>query len=80
MSDVALVWLVIAVVSTAAVAAVLIGLVRHVMVLVRALGRFRSEVSPVAEEIAVLGRRAGARSRGVPGAAPFGRGTRRPPS
>jgi hypothetical protein len=77
MSDVALVWLVIALVSTAAVAAVLIGLVRHVLVLVRALGRFRNEVSPVAEDIAALGRRASARSRGVAGG-PLGRARRSP--
>lgn len=67
MSDVALVWLVIALVSTAAVAAVLIGLIRHVLVLMRALGRFRSEVSPLAEDIAARGRRASARSQGVAG-------------
>ncbi|HSJ50879.1 MAG TPA: hypothetical protein VLA90_06275 [Actinomycetota bacterium] len=72
MSDVAVVWLVVAVVSTAAVAAVLVGLVRHVFVLVRALGRFRDEVSPLAEDIAALGRRTGGRSGRAPGS-PFGR-------
>jgi hypothetical protein len=63
MSDVAVVWLVVGLVSTAAVIAVVIGLVRHVLVLVRALGRFQREVTPVAEEIATLGERATTRSR-----------------
>ena len=65
MSDVAVVWLVVGLVSTAAVLAVVIGLVRHVLVLVRALGRFQREVTPVAEEIAALGDRAASRSQRV---------------
>lgn len=58
----AMVWLVVALLSTAAVTALLIGLVRHVIVLGRALGRFQREVSPVAEEISALGDQAAARS------------------
>jgi len=70
-SSVAIVWLVVAVLSTAAVAAVLIALIRHVIVLVRALGRFQAEVTPIAEEIGRQGDRA---SRRVPtGERPFGR-------
>lgn len=80
MSDVAIVWLAIAVVTTVAVAGVLIGLIRHVIVLVRALGRFRSEVTPVAEDISSLGRRAGGRSQGLAAGRPAGGGTRRSPS
>jgi hypothetical protein len=63
MSDVAVVWIVVALVSTAAVAAVLIGLVRHVIVLSRTLGRFQREVSPIAAEISAMGGRAARRSR-----------------
>lgn len=63
MSGVAVVWLVVALVSTAAVVAVLVALVLHVMVLVRALGRFQREVTPLAREIAAEGDRAAARSQ-----------------
>jgi hypothetical protein len=73
-SGVAVVWLVVALVSTAAVVAVLVALVRHVLVLVRALGRFQREVNPIAREIAAEGDRAAARSRGLE--RPGGRGGR----
>jgi hypothetical protein len=63
MSVPAIVWLVVALVTTFAVAAVLIGLVRHVIVLGRALGRFQREVSPLVQEISALGDEAAARSQ-----------------
>jgi hypothetical protein len=79
MSAVAIVWLVVALVSTAAVAAVLVGLVRHAFVLGRALQRFQREVAPLAEEIAALGDRASERSREMAAHPPSGtsRGRRR---
>jgi hypothetical protein len=73
MSSVAIVWLVIGLVTTAAVLAVLIGLVRHALVLSRALSRFQREVSPVAAEISALGDQAAARSQRVSAERPFGR-------
>jgi hypothetical protein len=44
------------------VAAVLVGLVRHVLGLGRTLRRFRDEVTPIAEEISAEGARASSRS------------------
>jgi hypothetical protein len=52
MSSVALVWLVVGLVSTAMVIAVLVGLIRHVLVLLRTVRRFGEEVSPIAQAIA----------------------------
>ena len=63
MSGVAEVWLVVGLVSTAAVLAVMIGLVRHVLVLVRSLARFQREITPIAEEIGAQGERAASRAR-----------------
>lgn len=62
MSGPALVWLVVGLVSSAAMIAVVVALVRHVMVLGRALARFQEEVSPIAEAITSEGARAGTRS------------------
>ncbi len=73
MSSVAIVWLVVGLLSTAAVAAVLIALVRHVFVLTRALGRFQREVGPLAAELAAEGDRASARAGRVAAERPFGR-------
>jgi hypothetical protein len=75
MSGVAVVWLVIGLVSTAAVLAVLIALVRHLLVLVRSLGRFQREVTPVAQAIAAEGERAAARSQAARTGRPSARGT-----
>ncbi len=74
MSSVALVWLVVGLVSTAAVLAVVIGLVRHVLVLVRSLTRFQREITPIAAEIGSLGERAVSRARREDTERPFGRG------
>jgi hypothetical protein len=65
MSGPAIVWLIVGLVTTAALLALLVALIRHVIVLGRALGRFQREVSPIAEDIAAAGERASARSRGV---------------
>lgn len=66
MSGTAVVWLVVGLASTIAVLAVAIALVRHVLVLARALGRFRDAVGPIAGQIASQGDRAASRARGRP--------------
>lgn len=65
MSGPAIVWLIVGLLSTIAVSALLIALVRHVIVLARALGRFQQEVSPIARDIASAGERASTRSQHV---------------
>lgn len=62
MSVVAVVWLIVGLTSTVAMMAVLIALVRHLMVLRRALGRFQDEVGPVAEDISAGSQRASDRT------------------
>jgi hypothetical protein len=62
MSIPAIVWLVVALITTFAIAAVLIGLVRHVTILGRALGRFQREVAPLVQEISALGDETAARA------------------
>jgi hypothetical protein len=69
----AIVWLIVGLLSTIAVSAMLIALVRHVFVLGRAIGRFQQEVSPIAEEIAAASEGAAARSQHVSAERPFGR-------
>ena len=66
MSGPAVVWLVVGLLSITAVLAVAIALVRHVIVLGRALSRFQEEVEPVARAISDEGARAGARSARLP--------------
>jgi hypothetical protein len=73
MSAVAIVWFVIALVTLAAVIAVLIGLIRHVLVLGRSLRRFQEEVTPLAQEISAQGDRASSRAQRVSAERPFGR-------
>lgn len=73
MSSVAIVWLVVGLTSSLAMLAVLIALVRHLMVLTRALGRFQDEVQPVAEEIATESQRAGERTSQLSHPAQLGR-------
>ena len=63
MSGPALVWLVVGLVSSVAMIAVLVALIRHVFVLGRALARFQEEVTPIASVISSEGVRAGSRSR-----------------
>jgi hypothetical protein len=62
----AAVWIIVGVVSTLAIAVVLVGLVRHVLLLGRTLRRFQDEVQPIAEEIAAEGERASSRAAGLP--------------
>jgi hypothetical protein len=75
-SDPALVWLVVGLITTAVALAFAIALVRNVMVLGRALSRFRDEVEPLARAIGEQGARASARGSSlgdhVPGARPRG--------
>jgi hypothetical protein len=62
MSTVVIVWLVIGILSAAVTTAMLIALIRHVLVLGRAVGRFGAEVSSIADEIAARSQAAGDRS------------------
>ena len=66
MTTPAAVWIIVGVVSTLAIALVLVGLVRHVLLLGRTLRRFQEEVQPIAEDIAAEGERASSRSAGLP--------------
>ena len=77
MSAVAITWFVVGIVSTAAIIAVLIGLVRHALVLSRALSRFQREVTPLTQEISQLGERASSRAAAAAAERPFGRRTGR---
>ncbi|MEX0743033.1 MAG: hypothetical protein WD248_01615 [Actinomycetota bacterium] len=72
MSGPAIVWLIVGLISTVAVSALLIALVRHVIVLARAIGRFQQEVSPIAQDIASAGERASTRSQRLSAERPFG--------
>lgn len=72
MSGPAIVWLIVGLITTVAVSAMLIALVRHVIVLARALGRFQQEVSPIAQDIASAGERASTRSQRLSAERPFG--------
>ena len=66
MTTPAAVWIIVGVVSTLAIALVLVGLVRHVLLLGRTLRRFQEEVQPIAEDIAAEGGRASPRAAGLP--------------
>jgi hypothetical protein len=64
-STTAVVWLTIGLVSSLAFAIMLIALARHVLVLMRAVGRFRDELNPILEDMTAssdAARRTGARS------------------
>ena len=73
MSGPAIVWLIVGLITTGAVSAMVIALVRHVIVLARALGRFQQEVSPIAQDIASAADRAATRAERVNAERPFGR-------
>ena len=73
MSGPAIVWLIVGLLTTVAVSALLVALVRHVFVLARALGRFQQEVGPIAQDIASEGERAATRSQRVGTERRFGR-------
>jgi hypothetical protein len=59
------VWFVVGMVSTLAVLACLIGLIRHVMVLARTMKQLQAEVQPIADELAEEGRRASAHASAI---------------
>ena len=63
MSTVVIVWLVVGLLSATITIAMLIALIRHVLVLGRAIGRFGAEVAPIANEIAAQTHAAGDRSQ-----------------
>lgn len=67
MTTPAIVWTVVGLVTTAAVIAVLIALVRQFILLGRTLSRFQEEVSPLAQEIAEGADRASTRQLRMPG-------------
>jgi fatty acid desaturase len=56
------VWLVVGLVSTAALAAFGIWMVRHVTLLIRTMGRVQEELTPIAEEISRESARASERA------------------
>ncbi|MGZ8579703.1 MAG: hypothetical protein ACXWW9_00290 [Actinomycetota bacterium] len=56
------VWFVIGIVSTLAVLAFLIALIRHLLVLGRTARRMQDEISPIAQEISAEGSRASDRA------------------
>jgi hypothetical protein len=60
--SVAIVWFVIALLTLSITAAMLVALVRHVLVLGRAVSRFGEEISPIARDIGELTSRAGGAS------------------
>jgi hypothetical protein len=66
------VWVVLAIVSTAALLVCLLGLVSNLRALLRTLGRFKDEVEPVSREISDEGTRTASRSAAlrVPGSEP----------
>lgn len=63
MSTTAIVWFVVALLTVTVALVTAISLIRHVILLGRAAGRFRSEAGPIAEEISELGGRASSRPR-----------------
>ncbi|MGQ0669793.1 MAG: hypothetical protein ACT4PO_09010 [Actinomycetota bacterium] len=73
MSAWAVTWLVVGLVSAAALIAVFVGLVRHLLLLARTLGRFQEEVQPLAQEIAAEAERASTSTNRLPRVLPFGR-------
>ena len=72
MTTPAAVWIIVGLVSTLAIAVVLVGLVRHVFLLGRTLRRFQEEVQPIAEDIAAEGERASSRASGLSSPKPRG--------
>lgn len=73
MSAWAVTWLVVGLVSAAALIAVFFGLIRHLLLLARTLGRFQEEVQPLAQEIATEADRASSRTSRLQRGLPLGR-------
>lgn len=61
MSAPAIVWIVTGLVTTLALVAMLVALVRHFILLGRTLSRLQEEIAPIAEEITAGGNRASTR-------------------
>ncbi len=59
------VWFVVGIVSTVAILACLIGLMRHVLVLARTMKQLRDEVQPIADDLAKERQRAGAHTSAI---------------
>lgn len=59
------VWLVVGIVSTVAILACLIGLIRHVLVLGRTVKQLQDEVQPIVDDLAKEGQRAGAHTSNI---------------
>lgn len=53
------VWFVIGIVSTVAILACLVGLVRHLLILGRSVKQLREEIQPIADELSSEGQKAG---------------------
>ena len=53
------VWFVIGIVSTVAILACLMGLVRHLLILGRSVEQLQEELQPIADDVAREGRKAG---------------------
>ena len=67
MSPPAIVWLVIGLLTLAVTIAMLIALIRHLLVLGRAVRRYGDEVSPLAREITEQADHASSRTQRIPG-------------
>ena len=59
------VWFVVGIVSTAAILACLIGLMRHVLILGRTVKQLQDELQPIADDVAKEGQRAGAHASAI---------------
>ena len=73
MTGPAIVWLVVGLLTMTVVLALLIALIRHLLVLGRAAGRFQTEGGPVVQEITEQAYRAAPSSRNPSGAPLEGR-------
>ncbi|MEO8422807.1 MAG: hypothetical protein ABI595_02710 [Actinomycetota bacterium] len=60
-----MVWFVVGIVSTAAILACLIGLVRHVLVLGRTVKQLQDEMQPIADDLRRESQRAGTHSSAI---------------
>ena len=72
MSSVATVWLIVGLLSTAMALAILIALIRHILVLLRTIGRFGDEIGPIVRDISAQAQRASSRSQSLSAGRPFG--------
>ena len=73
MSGPFLVWLAVGLVTTAAIGAMLVALVRHAILLGRTVTRLQQEIQPIAAEIAAESKRVSSRVSQVAAERPLGR-------